>query len=115
MIPNVKVFFLLKLLDVCELPAVGVTVEMREALDGSCAASVRYLAPERDAYYSSVDLGPGNLSVATETETTPALGFIEPAVFEDAWLLGAGGFLTFETAFAPTQILQLDVERCSCR
>lgn len=115
MIPNVKVFFLLKLLDVCELPAAGVTVEMREALDGGCAASVRYLAPERDAYYSSVDLGPGNLSAVTATERTAALGFIEPTEFEDGWLLGASTFLTFETAFAPAQILQLDVERCSCR
>ena len=115
MVPVAKLFFLFKLFETCEVPEIGVTVDMRVALDGSCVSSVRYLAPARDAYYGAVELGEENFSVATLNDVTPALQFIEPGEFEDGWSLSTGGYLTFETDFAPPQILEIDVAHCSCR
>lgn len=115
MVPIAKLFFLFKLLDTCEVPEIGVTVDMRAALDGGCAASVRYLAPARDVYYGAAELGEENFSVTTLYEVTPALQFIEPGEFEDGWSLQTGGYVTFETDFAPPQILEINVANCSCR
>lgn len=115
MVPIAKVFFLFKLLGTCEIPEVGIEVDMREARDGSCTASVRYLSPERDVYYSAIDLGDVNLSATTMTNFTPALGFVEPGEFEDGWILAESGYLEIETDFAQTQILEIDAELCSCR
>ena len=110
-----KLFFLFKLLGTCEVPEVGIEVDMREAPDGSCTASVRYLSPERDVYYSAIDLGDGNGSITTMTSLTPALGFVEPGEFEDGWMLTESDYLEIETDFAETQILEIDAELCSCR
>ncbi len=110
-----KLFFLFKLLGTCEVPAVGIEVDMREALDGSCTASVRYLSPTRDVYYSAIALGDGNFSVGSLTNYTPALGFVEPGEFEDGWILTESGYLEIETDFEQTQILEIDAELCSCR
>ena len=115
MVPIAKIFFLFKLFMTCEVPEIGVTIDMREALDGSCVASVRYLAPERDAYYGAVELGDGNFSVTTIDETAPALQFLDVGEFEEGWMLSTGGYLTFETSFAPPQILEIDVDHCACR
>ena len=115
MVPITKIFFVFKLFMTCEVPEIGVTVDMREALDGSCVSSVRYLAPERDATYGAVELGDGNFSATTMDSTGPALQFLDVGEFEEGWMLTTGGYLTFETSFAPPQILEIDVEHCSCR
>lgn len=115
MVPIAKIFFMFKLLDTCEVPEVHVLVDMREAPDGSCAASVRYLALERDVYYSAVELGDENISVSTLAGVSPALGFVEPGVFEDGWMLSTSGYLQFETDFASPQILEIDAATCTCR
>ena len=115
MVPIAKIFFLFKLFMTCEVPEIGVTVDMREALDGSCVASVRYLSPERDAYYGAVELGDTNFSATTMNEMGPSLQFLEVGEFEEGWMLSAGGYMTFETSFAPPQILEIDVDHCACR
>jgi hypothetical protein len=114
MVPIAKIFFMFKLLDTCEVPEVRVQVDMREAPDGSCAASVRYLAPGR-AYYSAVELGDGNISVGSLSDLSPALEFLEQGEFEDGWMLSTSGYLQFETDFAPPQILEIDAASCTCR
>lgn len=115
MVPIAQIFFLFKLFMTCEVPVIGVTVDMRAALDGSCVASVRYLAPERDASYGAVELGDGNFSATTLDGSAPALQFLDVGEFEEGWMLSSGGYLTFETSFAPPQILEIDVTHCACR
>ena len=115
MVPLAKLFFFFKLLDTCELLDVGVTVDMREAPDGSCAATVSYLTPARDVYYSAVELGGENGSLTTLTSLSPALEFVEPGEASDGWLFSESVYLEFETSFAPRQFLEIDAARCTCR
>lgn len=111
---NVLALFLQLIpVDVCLVPEVGVEITMRRDDVGTCVATVSYLTPARDAYYSATDLGNG-LSLEGESNLTPAMQFIQGGEAVDGWVLLEETILQIQTDFAPLQFVRVDPVRCSC-
>ena len=101
-------------LDVCTLPALGVTLETHQG-DGICALSVSYLAPTRHASYSSVALPAGSYSILGQT-SVPAAEFIVPAQYlEDGVVLSDSAHLQFELSGVGRETITVDEFTCTCR
>jgi hypothetical protein len=111
---NVLALFLqLTPVDECIVPEVGIEVVMRRDDVGTCVATVSYLTPERDAYYSATDLGNG-LSLEGESNLTPAMQFIQGGEAVDGWVLLEETILQIQTDFAPLQFVSVNPTRCTC-
>ena len=111
---NILALFLqLTPVDQCLVPEVGVEITMRRDDVGTCVATVSYLTPERDAYYSATDLGNG-WSLEGESNLTPAMQFIQGGMSGDGWVLLEEAILQIETDFAPLQFVRVDPVSCTC-
>lgn len=112
---NILALFLqLTPVDQCIVPEVGVTVTMRLDDSGTCVSTVRYLAPEREAYYSATELGNG-FSLEGNGSLTPAMQFIRGGLEQDGWVLLEDTVLEIETDFAPSQFVRVNPARCTCQ
>lgn len=114
MINVLALFLQLTPVDQCIVPEVGVTVTMRLDDSGTCVSTVRYLAPEREAYYSATELGNG-WSLEGNGSLTPAMQFIRGGVQEDGWVLLEVTVLEIQTDFAPTQFVRVNPVSCTCQ
>ncbi len=113
MINALALFLQLTPVDQCIVPEVGVTVTMRLDDSDTCVATVRYLAPEREAYYSATDLGNG-WSLEGESNLTPTMQFIQGGMSGDGWVLLEEAILQIQTDFAPPQFVRVDPATCTC-
>jgi hypothetical protein len=100
-------------LDVCTLPELGVTLETHQD-DGTCVASVSYLAPAREASYSAVVLPPGSWSLLGGA-SLPAAEFIYPAGYlEDGVYIAGEGALQFELSGVGVGEIGVEPITCTC-
>ncbi len=100
-------------LDVCALPALGVTLETHQG-DGVCAVSVSYLSPARDASYSAVVLPPGSWGLLGGA-SLPAAEFIYPAgLLEDGVYIAQEGALKFELSGVGVGEIGVEPITCTC-
>lgn len=112
---NILALFLqLTPVDSCLVPEVGVEITMRVDDTDVCVATVRYLPPECEAYYSATELVNG-FSLEGNGPLTPAMQFIRGGVQEDGWVLLEEAVLEIETDFASTQFVRVDPNSCSCQ
>ena len=107
-------FLQLTPVDRCFIPEVGAEVVMRLDDAATCVATVSYLPPEREAYYSATDLGRG-FSLEGGGNLTPAMQFVQGGEVVDGWVLLAPVILEIETDFAPPQFVRVDPNSCACQ
>jgi len=107
-------FLQLTPVDRCFIPEVGAEVVMRLDDAATCVATVSYLPPERDAYYSATDLGNG-FSLEGGGNLTPTMQFVQGGDAVDGWVLLEEAVLEIETDFASPQFVRVDPDSCSCQ
>jgi hypothetical protein len=100
-------------LDVCELPALGVTLRTHQG-DGLCGASVSYLSPTSDASYSAVTLPGGSWSLDGAEHISAVEFIIAGLLFEDGVYIADDAVLSFELGGSLPREIEIDHITCTC-